>query len=269
MYNGKELQAYSGYYDYGARMYNSEVGRFFTVDRFSTKYYPLTPYQYAANNPIKYIDVNGDSISANSNLTKDQNKALTEFAATKAGKKELAKYAHEGQTIFGQTFNKSGKYDKKGINLNYSKSDRDNSNTGSYLTPNGSFNITIKLGKGEDFFNGNTVLNLIGDIAHETFLHAKSNTEDFLDDGDKNFSNISNEAKYSGMYWHYQHAQISYDQWNGKTDYENSYFSVMNQVTNQNGNTLNFRDLKFAAWGFSGSLIVVDKKTGKQQWKNK
>jgi RHS repeat-associated protein len=62
-YNGKEQQDELDldWLDYGARMYQPESGRFFTLDRFSEKYYPLSPYGYAANNPIKFIDVNGDS----------------------------------------------------------------------------------------------------------------------------------------------------------------------------------------------------------------
>ena len=41
---------------------SSAVARFLRPDRFSEKYYELSPYQYAANNPIRNIDYNGDSI---------------------------------------------------------------------------------------------------------------------------------------------------------------------------------------------------------------
>ena len=63
-YNGKELDTKKGlnWYDYGARHYDAAVGRFHTQDRFAEKYYPMSPYQYAANCPMKNIDVNGDSI---------------------------------------------------------------------------------------------------------------------------------------------------------------------------------------------------------------
>jgi hypothetical protein len=34
-----------------------------TMDRFAEKYYSTSPYAYVANNPVKYIDPNGDTIS--------------------------------------------------------------------------------------------------------------------------------------------------------------------------------------------------------------
>lgn len=42
-------------------MYQPDLGRFFTQDRFTEKYFDFSPYQYAANNPVLFIDVNGDS----------------------------------------------------------------------------------------------------------------------------------------------------------------------------------------------------------------
>jgi len=46
----------------GARYYMPALGRFGVTDRFADKEPGLTPYQYAANNPIRNIDVNGDSV---------------------------------------------------------------------------------------------------------------------------------------------------------------------------------------------------------------
>ena len=63
-YNGKELNEELGldWYDYGKRNYDLAIGRFFNEDRFAEKYFSKSPYQYAANNPIRYVDVKGDSI---------------------------------------------------------------------------------------------------------------------------------------------------------------------------------------------------------------
>jgi RHS repeat-associated protein len=64
-YNGKEEQTELGlgWLDYGARMYQPELGRFFTQDRFAEKYFDFTPYQYGANSPMNFVDINGDSLA--------------------------------------------------------------------------------------------------------------------------------------------------------------------------------------------------------------
>lgn len=41
------------------RAYDTRVGRFFSVDPLSAEYPWYTPYQFAGNNPIKYIDRDG------------------------------------------------------------------------------------------------------------------------------------------------------------------------------------------------------------------
>ncbi|RTQ49010.1 hypothetical protein EJV47_14620 [Hymenobacter gummosus] len=64
-YNGKEKQQEFGlaWLDYGARMYDAQLGRFGTIDRFANIYCSATPYGYTANNPVNFIDINGDYIT--------------------------------------------------------------------------------------------------------------------------------------------------------------------------------------------------------------
>ena len=59
-YNGKELQE-SGMYDYGARFYMPDIGRWGVLDPLAEKYYNDSPYAYTANDPINLIDPNGES----------------------------------------------------------------------------------------------------------------------------------------------------------------------------------------------------------------
>ena len=62
-YNGQEDQSFLNipYTDYGARMYDSNLGKWFNIDPLSEKYYSLSPSIYCANNPIKYIDPKGEA----------------------------------------------------------------------------------------------------------------------------------------------------------------------------------------------------------------
>ena len=63
-YNGKELDRKGGldWYDYGARRYDAALGRWYAADPMVEKYYGWSPYNYCVNNPIKYIDPDGQTI---------------------------------------------------------------------------------------------------------------------------------------------------------------------------------------------------------------
>ena len=110
-YNGKELQddgfdldgngVYESrllWYDYGARFYDAQIGRFHTIDPLAEKYSFQTPFAYAANNPIRFIDYNG---LGPDNPSKRQKKAEANFAIAypKAALTIGFKYNRDGSTI--------------------------------------------------------------------------------------------------------------------------------------------------------------------------
>ena len=45
--------------DYEARMYDSGLGRWFSIDPVAGIYYPVTPYCYILNSPVNLVDLNG------------------------------------------------------------------------------------------------------------------------------------------------------------------------------------------------------------------
>jgi RHS repeat-associated protein len=61
LYNDKELidEADLNWYDYGFRNYDPQIGRFTQLDPLTDDYPELTPYQYAGNEPIANVDLDG------------------------------------------------------------------------------------------------------------------------------------------------------------------------------------------------------------------
>ncbi len=75
-FTGHERDAESGLDYMLARSYAYEIGRFLRPDPMQGEYPGLSPYAYAANNPLKYIDPDGRIIKLSSSLSPEEEARL-------------------------------------------------------------------------------------------------------------------------------------------------------------------------------------------------
>jgi RHS repeat-associated protein len=59
LYNGKELDAETGFYYYGARYYDPKSSLWLSVDPLAEKMPDFSAYAYAFNNPVMFVDPTG------------------------------------------------------------------------------------------------------------------------------------------------------------------------------------------------------------------
>ena len=58
----KDNETFSGAYDFGARILDVRLGSFLSIDARFRSYAELGPYVYVANNPVIYVDPDGNDI---------------------------------------------------------------------------------------------------------------------------------------------------------------------------------------------------------------
>ncbi|MGE0930852.1 RHS repeat domain-containing protein [Peijinzhouia sedimentorum] len=201
LYNGKELQDDHNldWHDYGARMYDAQIGRFHTVDPLADKYWSQTPFQYTFNNPIRFVDPDGrDVIDLITGKNTPQEEALAKFVQTKAGRKFLSQFAKAGDIVGGYEFKKDGAWAnhvdiiyKSSRTLGIYEGTTDThwklSNGRRVKLKNLTYNSVLSLANEKDFkLQFNVSLSEYFDeerslvtIGHENFLHVEPKVNEF------------------------------------------------------------------------------------------
>jgi hypothetical protein len=190
------------------------LGRWSVIDNKAEKYPGSTPFAYALNNPIKYIDPDGNDVKV-SFTAKAHIEALKNMLSTEDGRAFIGRYMKANDQLYGYTFTSNG--DKANDILEFQSANLYDPQLGGKngdswtFTKNGLFdadNVQTPdevLGGFKEVIRLDNRLNEVGatsTLGHEVFVHSDKTAdalskinEKIKSGGYKNFGDIVKDLK--------------------------------------------------------------------------